>query len=119
MQPNCPARARPDRTPLWRSRQGNRKANRAAPHTPSQATEEDLKRFDRIEDRLPMLYNVSADPGEQNDLVLKHLDRTRSMLEELGRWEVQSPNPMFREPYDWRSRYLKFYDSDYQMVQPE
>jgi len=66
-----------------------------------------------------MLYNVFADPGEQNDLALEHLNRTRSMLEELGRWEVQSPNPMFREPYDWRSQHLRFYDSDYQMVQPE
>jgi hypothetical protein len=69
--------------------------------------------------RLPMLYHLSADPGEQNDLALEHLDRTRSMLKELGRWEVISPNPVFREPYAWRIRHLRFYDSDYQMAQPE
>lgn len=73
----------------------------------------------RLPDRLPMLYHLSADPGEQNDLALGQLDRTRSMLGELGRWEVRSPNPVFREPGDWRNRHLRFYDSDYQMMQPE
>jgi arylsulfatase A-like enzyme len=73
----------------------------------------------RLPDRLPLLYQLSADPGEQNDLALGQLDRTRSMLGELGRWEVTSPNPVFREPSDWRIRHLRFYDSDYQMVQPE
>lgn len=73
----------------------------------------------RLPDRLPMLYHLSADPSEQHDLALEHLDRTRSMLEELGRWEVQSPNPVFREPYDWRIRHLRFYNSDYRIVQPE
>ena len=73
----------------------------------------------RLPDRLPMLYNLSADTGEQNDLALEHMDRTRSMLKELGRWEVLSPNPVFREPFDWRIRHLRFYDSHYQMLQPE
>jgi arylsulfatase A-like enzyme len=73
----------------------------------------------RLPDRLPMLYHLSADPGEQNDLALQQIDRTRSMLEELGRWDVRSPNPVFREPADWRVRHLRFYDSDYQMLQPE
>jgi arylsulfatase A-like enzyme len=73
----------------------------------------------RLPDRLPMLYHLSADMGEQHDLALEQLDRTRSMLGELGRWEVRSPNPVFREPGDWRIRHLKYYDSDYQMSQPE
>ena len=73
----------------------------------------------RLPDRLPMLYDLSADTGEQNDVALDHLDRTRSMLKELGRWEVRSPNPLFREPSDWRIRHLGFYDSRYQMLQPE
>lgn len=73
----------------------------------------------RLPDRLPLLYHLAADPGEQTDLALQEIDRTRSMLQELGRWEVTSPNPVFREPADWRIRHLKFYDSDYQMVQPE
>ena len=73
----------------------------------------------RLPDRLPTLYDLSVDPEEKNDLALGQLDRTRSMLGELGRWEVQSPNPVFREPYGWRMRHLKFYDSDYPRLQPE
>ena len=66
----------------------------------------------RLPDRLPMLYRVSADPAEQNDLALGQLDRTGAMLKELGHWEVTSPNPVFREPANWRIRHLRFYDSD-------
>lgn len=94
-------------------------ASFAAPHTPMQAIAVDLKKFDHIEDRLPMLDNLSADPGKQNDLALSHIVRTRSMLEKLGRWEVQSPNPVFREPHDWRIRHLQFYGGDYPMTQPK
>ena len=73
----------------------------------------------RLPDRLPMLYHLSSDPGEKNDLALEQLDRTRSLLGELGRWEVASPNPVFREPGDWRVRHLKYYDGDYPVKQPE
>jgi len=73
----------------------------------------------RLPDRLPMLYNLSADPAEQNDLALRELDRTRSMLQALGRWEVRSPNPVFREPADWRRRHLNFHDATYQVRQPD
>lgn len=72
-----------------------------------------------LPDRLPMLYDLDADPGEQNDLALEHIDRTRAMLEDLGRWKIHSANPLFREPASWRVRHLRFYDSDYQMSQPE
>jgi len=37
----------------------------------------------------------------------------------LGHWDANLPNPVFREPGDWRTRHLRFYDSDYQMLQPE
>lgn len=69
--------------------------------------------------RLPMLFHLSADPAERNDTALIQLDRARSRLEDLGRWEVNAPNPVFREPAGWRVRHLKFYDSDYQPNQPE
>lgn len=73
----------------------------------------------RLPDRLPMLYQLSADPAERNDLALEQLGRTRTMLKELGQWDVNTPNPVFREPADWRIRHLKFYDSDYPLKQPE
>jgi arylsulfatase A-like enzyme len=63
----------------------------------------------RLPDRLPMLYHLSADIGEKDDLALREVERTRSMLQELGEWEVRLPNPVFREPADWRLRHLKFY----------
>ncbi len=73
----------------------------------------------RLPDRLPMLYNLSADPGEQDDRSLDELDRTRTMFKELGQWEVRLHNPVFREPPSWRQRHLRFYDSETQMTQPE
>jgi arylsulfatase A-like enzyme len=73
----------------------------------------------RLPDRLPMLYQLSSDPAEQADLALEQIDRVRSMLKELGQWEVQSPNPVFREPSDWRLRHLRFYDTETQRSQPE
>lgn len=72
-----------------------------------------------LPDRLPMLYDLSADPAEQHDVALQQLERTRGMLKELGRWQVQSPHPVFREPASWRVRHLRFYDSDYRLTQPE
>jgi len=73
----------------------------------------------RLPDRLPMLYNLATGPGESNDLALEQLDRTQAMLRELGNWENLWPNPVFREPADWRRRHLSFYDSSYPMHQPE
>lgn len=73
----------------------------------------------RLPDRLPMLYDLGTDPGEQTDLALRELERTRAMLRELGLWETRLANPLFREPATWRQRHLRFYDSDYPLTQPE
>ena len=50
-----------------------------------------------------------------NSLDFKNTD----MSKELGQWEVRSPNPVFREPSDWRLRHLRFYDTETQRSQPE
>jgi arylsulfatase A-like enzyme len=73
----------------------------------------------RLPDRLPMLYNLAADPAEKNDLALAQIERTRGLLQALGRWEMRSPNPVFREPADWRLRHLRFYDNDCRVTQPD
>ncbi len=73
----------------------------------------------RLPDRLPMLYDLSADPSERNDLSMDDLDRTRAMLHELGHWEIRLGNPVFREPPSWRIRHLRHYDLEYQLTQPE
>jgi arylsulfatase A-like enzyme len=73
----------------------------------------------QLPDRLPMLYHITEDVSEQNDLALENLDRTGAMLNRLGTWEVHLPHPLFHEPADWRIRHLGFYDAAYQLVQPE
>ena len=73
----------------------------------------------RLPDRLPMLFNLSNDISEQNDVALQNLDRTKAMLKKLGSWEVHLPHPVFHEPADWRIRHLGFYDAEYQLKQPD
>jgi arylsulfatase A-like enzyme len=73
----------------------------------------------RLPDRFPMLFNLSEDISEQNDVALQNLERTKSMLKELGTWEIRLPQPVFLEPPSWRMRHLNFYDAEYQLVQPE
>ena len=72
-----------------------------------------------LPDRLPMLFQLSTDPAEQRDMAAGEPGRTRDMLRELGQWWVRSPNPLFREPADWRIRHLRFYDSESKLTQPE
>ncbi len=73
----------------------------------------------RLPDRLPLLYHLSDDIAEQNDVALQNLVRTKAMLKKLGTWEVHLPHSVFLEPADWRIRHLGFYDADYQLIQPE
>lgn len=73
----------------------------------------------RLPDRQPTLYHLVSDPGEQNDLANEQENRVQTMLKELGTWETNCPNPLFREPADWRRRHLGFYDTVYPMYQPE
>jgi arylsulfatase A-like enzyme len=73
----------------------------------------------RLPDRLPMLYNLSEDISEQNDVALENLDLTRDLLKKLGKWDVYLPHPVFHEPAGWRRRHLGFYDVEYQLTQPQ
>jgi arylsulfatase A-like enzyme len=73
----------------------------------------------RLPDRLPMLFDLSKDISEQNNVALQNLERTKNMLKELGTWEIRLPQPLFLEPPGWRIRHLGFYDAEYQLVQPE
>jgi arylsulfatase A-like enzyme len=73
----------------------------------------------RLPDRLPMLFNLSEDISEQNDVALQNMERTKIMLKELGTWDVHMAQPRFLEPISWRIRHLGRYDMEYQLVQPE
>lgn len=73
----------------------------------------------RLPDRLPMLYNLAEDISEQNDVALQNLDRTKSMLKELGNWDVSLLHPVFLEGAVWKRNQLDLYDAEYQLIQPK
>jgi len=73
----------------------------------------------RLPDRLPMLYDLSNDISEQNDVSLQNLDRTKTMLKKLGDWDVAQPHPVFLEGAVWKVRQLELYDVKYPLEQPE
>ena len=73
----------------------------------------------RLPDRLPMLFDLSKDISEQNNVALDHLDVTTSLLKQLGDWDVSLPHPVFLEGAVWKKRQLELYDNHYQLVQPE
>jgi arylsulfatase A-like enzyme len=88
-------------------------------YTASVAIREGDWKLIRLPDRLPMLYHLSEDISEQNDVSILNPDRTSSLLKKLGTWEMQLPYSLFHEPAEWRVRHLGFYDAVYQIVQPK
>lgn len=73
----------------------------------------------RLPDRLPMLYNLTNDISEQNNVAMQNLDRTKTMLKKLGDWDVALPHPVFLEGAVWKARQLELYDWKYPLIQPE
>jgi arylsulfatase A-like enzyme len=73
----------------------------------------------RLPDRLPLLYNLTEDISEQNDLSHKNPDLTKALLKKLGRWDVHLPHPVFLEGAIWKARQLDLYDDTYPLIQPE
>ena len=70
----------------------------------------------RIPDRLPMLYDLNKDISEQNDVALENLEVTKSLLKELGDWDVSLPHPVTLEGYVWKKNQLKLYDREYNIT---
>lgn len=73
----------------------------------------------RLPDRLPMLYNLEEDVSEQNDISIQNPERTKTMLKELGDWDVRLPHPIFLEGAVWKKRQLDLYDAKYELIQPK
>ncbi len=73
----------------------------------------------RLPDRFPMLFDLSKDISEQNNVAFDNLDLTKSMLKKLGDWDVSQPHPLFLEGAVWKKRQVKLYDAKYTLVQPE
>lgn len=72
----------------------------------------------RLPDRLPLLFNMSEDIAEQNNLADKYPDRVKRMLKNLGDWDVSCPQVLFLEGNPWREIQLDLYDREYQLYQP-
>ena len=72
----------------------------------------------RLPDRIPLLFNLDNDPSEQNNIALENLDLVKSMLKELGDWDVSTPHILFLEGARWRRNQLDLYDKQYQLEQP-
>ncbi|MFV0565476.1 MAG: sulfatase-like hydrolase/transferase [Flavobacteriaceae bacterium] len=102
------------------------KSNTEKPHeqlkwrfTISAAIQQDNWKLIRLPDRLPLLYHLANDPSEQNNLALKHLDKTEALLKMLGDWDVSLPHPVFMEGAEWKKIQLKQYNEPYQITQPK
>ncbi len=100
--------------------------SKAKPHenlmwrfTISAAMREDNWKLVRIPDRMPMLYDLSKDVAEVNNVALKYPDRVEAMMKKLGTWDVEQPHPLFLEGARWKMVQLKLYDQDYILEQPE
>lgn len=73
----------------------------------------------RLPDRLPMLFDLSKDIREENNLVLEKPEIAKQMLKKLGNWDVNLTHVLFVEGPGWRKIQLKNYDKEYMTKQPE
>lgn len=87
--------------------------------TISAAIREGNYKLVRLPDRLPMLYDLSKDIREENNLVLKHPEIAERMLKKLGNWDVNLPHVLFVEGPGWRKIQVNHYDKEYMKAQPK
>ena len=72
-----------------------------------------------IPDRLPMLYDLSTDVAEQNNVAGQNLEQTQTMMKTLGQWDVHLPYPLFLEGAGWMAKEVDLYDRAYPIQQPK
>ncbi len=70
--------------------------------------------------RPDMLFDLSKDTSEQNNLALKHPDIVKKLYKKYAHWcESFERNPMWiSDPY-WATYNRKLYDAKYQLTQPK
>ncbi len=61
-------------------------------------------------DKLPMLYNLSEDISEQNDIVDRDKEIAIKLIEKLGMWNMSCPEPLFFQGNEQKLGYRKLYD---------
>lgn len=73
----------------------------------------------RLPDRPPLLYNLSNDISEQNNIAIENQIIVEKLMKELFEWETQLAHPAWRtEPY-WIKNNTLLYDQEYLLTQPE
>ena len=72
----------------------------------------------RLPDRLPMLFDLSKDIREENDLTLEQPEVAKRLAKKLGNWDVSLPHILFVEGPQWRKIQLSNYDKPYMTEQP-
>ena len=80
---------------------------------------EDNWKLIRIPDRLPLLFDISKDISEQNNLILNYPDVAQMLLRKLGDWDLSHPHPLFLEGAEWKAKQRDLYDQSYILTQPE
>ncbi|MCC5929461.1 MAG: sulfatase-like hydrolase/transferase [Cyclobacteriaceae bacterium] len=80
---------------------------------------EDQWKLIRLPDRLPLLFDLSRDISEQNNVAMENPEITRSLLKKLGDWDLSLPHPVFLEGAEWKVRQRDLYDRKYPLVQPD
>jgi len=63
-----------------------------------------------LPDKLPMLYDLSKDISEQNDLLDKNKEIGIKLIEKLGLWNLSCPEPLFFSGNGQKLRIRKLYD---------
>ena len=61
-------------------------------------------------DKIPMIYDLSKDTFEQNDIANKKREIENQMIEKLGMWILACPEPLFFQGNTQKMHYRKIYD---------
>lgn len=61
-------------------------------------------------DKFPMLFDLSKDISEGNDIALKNKKVADNMLDKLGMWNMICPEPLFVIENYYKIFYRKMYD---------
>ena len=61
-------------------------------------------------DKYPMLYDLSVDISESNDLSRTEKEIADKMIKKLGMWNISCPEPLFFQGNKQKSGYRKLYD---------
>jgi arylsulfatase A-like enzyme len=69
---------------------------------------------------LPQLFDLSTDPGEQNDLLMQHPETAKALLEKYATWANSVASPARHGSANvWNKRTREYYRKPYQQTQPD